>query len=81
MERNGELVVYVRKKISTKNIYRLIEPYATTEPVLIIHSEDVSLEHLFPNTYCVTKRGDVPADLHVDDYYEDLQKYFDHVAK
>ena len=63
----------VRRKISTENIYRLIEPFKTSDPVLIIHSEDVSLDHLFPNAYAVTKRADIPDDMHVDDYYEDLR--------
>lgn len=67
---------FFKKKISTKNIRKLIEPYATKEKVLVIHSEDLPglVEDYFPNAFTVTKREICPADMHVDKYYHDVDK-------
>lgn len=62
------------KKLSTRNLDRLCRDYATDEPTLVIHSEDVDYKPFFPNGYAVTKRTDMPADMHMDLYYRDLSK-------
>lgn len=56
-------------KLSTRNLERLCRENATSERTLVIHSEDVEYRHDFPNAFTVTKRADVPADLHVDRLY------------
>jgi len=64
---------FSKKKLSTRNLDRLCREYATAEPTLVIHSEDVDYKPYFPNGYAVTKRVKVPADMHVDLYYRDLK--------
>lgn len=64
--------MYLRQKISTKNIEKFLSYHSTTERVLVIHSEDVDTTSFFPNAYTVTKRPDVPADMHVDLFYDQL---------
>ena len=64
---------YIRKKISTKNIEKLLKPHSTDKKVLVVHSEDIDYKLFFPNAFTVTKREDVPANMHVDIYYEELQ--------
>jgi SAM-dependent methyltransferase len=59
-------------KLSTRNLHRLCREYATTARCLVVHSEDVPYEPYFPNAFTVTKRADVPADLHVDAHYREL---------
>ena len=66
--------MYVKKKLSTKNIEKFLKPHATAERVLIIHSEDIEWRKFFPNAYTVTKRDAEPADLHVDKYYENISQ-------
>lgn len=63
-----------RNKLSTRNLDRLCRDTATDEPTLVIHSEDVDYKPFFPNGYAVTKRLDVPADMHVDLYYTEISK-------
>jgi ubiquinone/menaquinone biosynthesis C-methylase UbiE len=41
---------------------------------LVVHSEDVDYKPYFPNAFTVTKRQDLPADLHADLYYEVLKE-------
>jgi SAM-dependent methyltransferase len=60
------------RKLSTRNLERLCREHGTAELTLVVHSEDVDHHADFPNAYTVTKRPDVPADLHVDKYYRDL---------
>ena len=64
--------MYIKRKISTKNIDKFLRPHSTDEKVLVIHSEDIDWQGFFPNAYTVTKRRHVPADLHVDKYYREL---------
>jgi len=64
----------VKNKLTRKNLNRLCEENSTATKTLVVHSEDVDYEPFFPNTYTVTKRRDVPADLHVDSYYKDLSR-------
>jgi SAM-dependent methyltransferase len=61
-------------KLSTRNLHRLCREYASPERCLVVHSEDVPYAEYFPNAYTVTKRKDVPADLHVDLYYRELDR-------
>lgn len=61
-------------KFSTKNLDRLCRDTASTELTLVIHSEDVNYQPFFPNAYTVTKRLDVPADMHVDIHYREVSK-------
>jgi SAM-dependent methyltransferase len=65
------------RKLSTRNLQRLCRENATTEPTLVVHSEDVEYAHDFPNAFTVTKRADVPADLHVDRFYHGLDAIAD----
>jgi SAM-dependent methyltransferase len=65
---------FTRRKLSRRNLDRLCREYATEERILVIHSEDVDYEPYFPNAYTVTKRKEVPADLHVDVYYEGIDR-------
>lgn len=65
---------FAKRKLSTKNLERLCRDTRTTERTLVVHSEDVEHKQDFPNAYTVTKRADVPADMHVDVYYRDLSK-------
>jgi SAM-dependent methyltransferase len=62
------------RKLSTRNLDRLCRDYATATRTLVVHSEDVDYRPYFPNAFAVTKRPDVPADMHVDLYYRDLSK-------
>lgn len=64
-------------KLSTRNLDRLCREFATTDMTLVIHSEDVEYKSHFPNAYTVTKRKDVPADMHVDLHYRELSKIAD----
>lgn len=64
--------MYIKSKISTKNIDAFLKPHATNNRVLVIHSEDIDWKKYFPNAYTVTKRSDVVADLHVDKYYNGI---------
>ncbi len=63
-----------KKKLSTRNLDRLCQEYATDARTLVVHSEDVDYKPYFPNAYAVTKRRDMPADMHMDLYYRDLSK-------
>lgn len=65
---------FTKQKLSTRNLDQLCRETATTEPTLVIHSEDVDYKPFFPNGYAVTKRRDVPADMHVDLYYTEIAK-------
>jgi SAM-dependent methyltransferase len=65
------------RKLSTKNLTQLCRDNATTAPTLVIHSEDVDYQDAFPNAFTVTKRADVPADLHVDRFYNGLDAIAD----
>lgn len=65
---------FTRSKLSTRNLDRLCRDFASTERTLVVHSEDVDHTPYFPNAFTVTKRPDVPADMHVDLYYRDLSK-------
>jgi SAM-dependent methyltransferase len=60
------------QKLSRRNLERLCREQATAERCLVVHSEDVDYAPHFPNAFTVTKRDDVPADLHVDRYYRGL---------
>ncbi len=72
--RKAQRFLVVRKKLSTRNLERLCRDYATTARVLVVHSEDVDHAPYFPNAFTVTKRPDVPADMHVDLHYRDLSR-------
>ena len=61
-----------KKKISTRNLDRLCQENATDKQTLVVHSEDVDYKSYFPNAFAVTKRKNMPADMHVDLYYEEL---------
>ena len=63
-----------KKKISTKNLDRLCKENATDKRTLVVHSEDVDYKPHFPNAFAVTKRRNIPADMHVDLYYEGLRE-------
>lgn len=66
-----------KKKLSTRNLERLCEEYSTDDHTLVVHSEDVDYQPHFPNAFSVTKRANVPADKHVDLYYEKLNEIDD----
>lgn len=61
-------------KLSTRNLKRLCRETGTDELTLVVHSEDVEHDADFPNAFTVTKRLDVPADMHVDLFYRDLNR-------
>jgi SAM-dependent methyltransferase len=63
-----------KRKLSTRNLDRLCRDYATDELTLVVHSEDVDYKPFFPNAYTITKRRDVPADMHVDLHYLEMSK-------
>ena len=63
-----------KRKLSTRNLERLCRENATTESTLVVHSEDVDHQQDFPNAYTVTKRADMPANLHVDVHYRELSR-------
>lgn len=63
-----------KRKLSTRNLDRLCRDYATDELTLVVHSEDVDYKPYFPNAYTITKRRDVPADMHVDLHYLEMSK-------
>jgi len=65
---------FTKKKLSTKNLTRLCQEWASDELTLVVHSEDVDHAPFFPNAYTVTKREDVPADMHVGLYYEEMSE-------
>ena len=62
----------VKRKLSTRNLDRLCREFATDQRTLVVHSEDVDHVPYFPNAFTVTKREDVPADMHVDLHYRQL---------
>lgn len=64
---------FYKPKVSTSNIIKLCEEYSTETRTLVVHSEDVDYKPYFPNAFTVTKRRDLPADMHADLYYEDLK--------
>lgn len=64
-------------KVSTRNLTRLCREFGTSDRTLVVHSEDVDHQQDFPNAFTVTKRKDIPADMHVDLYYRDLSKIAD----
>ena len=43
----------------------------------MVHSEDVDYKPHFPNSFAVTKREDVDADMYMDLYYNNLSKIED----
>ena len=63
-----------KKKLSTRNLDRLCREFGTKERTLVVHSEDVDYAPFFPNAFTVTKRRDVPADMHVDLHYLEMSK-------
>jgi len=63
-----------KKKISTRNLDRLCKENSTDKRTLVVHSEDVDYKPYFPNAFTVTKRKNIPADMHVDLYYEELSR-------
>jgi SAM-dependent methyltransferase len=65
---------FTKKKLSTRNLDRLCREFSTTERTLVVHSEDVDYAPYFPNAFAVTKRKDVPADMHVDLHYRELSQ-------
>jgi len=65
---------FIKKKLSTKNLDRLCAENASDKRTLVVHSEDVDYKPYFSNAFAVTKRPDKPADMHVDLYYEDINK-------
>lgn len=65
---------FTKRKLSTRNLQRLCREYASDEKTLVVHSEDVDHAPHFPNAFTVTKRRDVPADMHVDLYYRELSR-------
>jgi SAM-dependent methyltransferase len=64
----------IKRKFSTKNLERLCRENATTEPTIIVHSEDVDYSDYFPNAFTLSKRTKKPADMYVDKHYRDLGK-------
>lgn len=68
---------FYKPKVTTATIEKLCKENSTDQMTLVIHSEDVNYKPYFPNAYAVTKRKDVPADMHVDLYYRDLSKIED----
>ena len=40
--------MYIKNKISTKNIDAFLKPHATNNRVLVIHSEDIDWKKYFP---------------------------------
>lgn len=63
-----------KRKRSTKNLVRLCEENASTNPTLIVQTEDVDFAPYFPNSYILSKRKDKEADMYVDKYYNDTDK-------
>lgn len=72
--RRAQRFMVSNRKLSTHNLDRLCREFATDKRTLVVHSEDVDHAPYFPNAYTVTKRPDVPADMHVDLYYRDLSQ-------
>lgn len=72
LKRRSQRFMISKRKLSTRNLDRLCRDFATDKRTLVVHSEDVDHTPYFPNAYTVTKRPDVPADMHVDLYYRDL---------
>jgi SAM-dependent methyltransferase len=68
----GHRPLFLRGKLSTRNLDRLCRENATDKLTLVVHSEDVKYKPFFPNAFTVTKRLKKPADLHVGLYYEEL---------
>jgi SAM-dependent methyltransferase len=62
------------RKLTRRNLERLCRENATSERTLVVHSEDVDHRQDFPNAFTVTKRADVPADMHTGLYYEELSE-------
>ncbi len=65
---------FIKKKLSTKNLDRLCAENATSKRTLVVHSEDVDYKPHFTNAFAVTKREQIPADMHVDLYYTEVSK-------
>lgn len=74
LSKRSQRLMVTKRKLSTRNLDRLCREFATDKRTLVVHSEDVDHAPYFPNAYTVTKRPDVPADIHVDLYYRDLSQ-------
>lgn len=72
--RRAQRFMLSKRKLSTRNLEWLCREFATDKRTLVVHSEDVDHVPYFSNAYTVTKRPDVPADMHVDLYYRDLSQ-------
>ncbi len=74
---NSHRKVFFKEKPSTRNLIRLCSENKTNEYTLVVHSEDVDFLPYFPNSFTVTKRKDVSADLHVDLFYTQIAEIKD----
>ncbi len=66
-----------KTKFSKKNLIRLCKENSSNKKTLVIHSEDVNYAPFFPNHFTITKRKNIKADMHVDDYYNDIKNIED----
>jgi SAM-dependent methyltransferase len=62
------------KKISRPLIRRFLQPYGTTERVLVLHPEEGLTQGWFPNHYIVSKRAEDKPDLLVDSGFNGLSQ-------
>ena len=74
---NGKTKMWFSYKYSTKNLVRLCKDNSSSKKTLVVHSEDVDYKPYFPNSFAVTKRRDVDANMYMDLYYNDLSKIDD----
>ena len=65
---------FIKRKPSTKNLVRFLKENKTNEKTLVVHSEDVDYLEFFPNSYSVTKRREIKADLHTDIFYRGIEE-------
>lgn len=69
-----EKLLFLKGKLSTKNLKRLCDENKTDERVLVVHAQDVPYKEFFSNTFTVTSNKSVEADLHADPYYKCLDQ-------
>jgi SAM-dependent methyltransferase len=67
-------MLFLKGKLSTKNLKRLCQEHRLDEKILVVHSQDVPYEEFFPNTITITSNKSVTADVHADPYYRCLEE-------
>ena len=64
--------MYIKQKISTKNIIGFVREYADAKRVLVVHSQDFDYRVVFAKCHTASSRSDLMPDYEMDRYYSKL---------